>query len=376
MTALATQQPKPAPTFLERLEANTPQIAAVLPAHITADKFKRIVVSAVTQNPDLLKADQRSLFNACVKCASDGLVPDGREAALVVFNTKQRFKDEAGRWQERWLQMAQYMPMVRGIIKLARQSGDIKQIGAHCVYEEEVKQGRFKLTYGDGEQMHHEPILYGDRGPMVLVYAAVTFTDGSVQREFLNMQDIAKIRAVSRSKDKDGNPYGPWKDWFEEMAKKSAIRRVAKYLHLSADVQRAIDRDEEESEFEKDRKATLRLAASQLGAAQIEDHAEPAHDPETGEIVEDVTADADASQDAPEDRAEDEFDYEGYLTGEAAQAAAWKTSAELQEHDDGVKATLKGLHAKPERFARWAELIMPHKARLAPAANAKGRTAK
>lgn len=303
MTALATQQPK-APTFVERLEANTPQIAAVLPAHITAERFKKIVLSAVTQSPDLLKADQRSLFNACVKCASDGLVPDGREAALVVFNTNQRRKDDQGVWRDNWVKLAQYMPMVRGLVKLARQSGDIAQISAQCVYAEEVKQGRFKLTYGDSEAMHHEPILFGERGPMVLVYASVTFKDGGVQREFLNMDDLAKIRAVSRSKDKEGRPTGPWKDWFEEMAKKSAIRRLSKYLHLSADVQRTLERADEPTEFEKERASTLRLAASQLGAPQIEDHGEPAHDPETGEVVEDVTHDADQSQDAPDIDAE------------------------------------------------------------------------
>ena len=89
------------------------QLAATLPAHISVDRFQRVVLTAINTNPDLLSADRRSLFNAAVRAAQDGLMPDGREGALVIFKDKNNKKN------------AVWMPMVFGIIKKSRQSGEI-----------------------------------------------------------------------------------------------------------------------------------------------------------------------------------------------------------------------------------------------------------
>jgi recombination protein RecT len=231
--AIATQPEAKVP-FAEDLKRNREQIASVLPAHITPDKFIRTVMTAVTQKPSLLKADRRTLFNECLKCATDGLYPDGREAALVEFGDK-----------------VQYMPMVRGLIKLARQSGEISTLSANIVREGD----EFEYVLGDDERLIHKPNLDGNGAPR-LVYATVTFKDGSRQREVLTMADVAKVRAVSRAKNG-----GPWKDWFEEMAKKTAIRRLLKYVSLSPDVERAATRDEE-TDFQAQKRVALAAVAA------------------------------------------------------------------------------------------------------------------
>ena len=77
------------PTEVEiQLQEYSPQIATALPKHITVERFNRVVLTALNQQPDLVKADRRSLFSACVEAAKDGLYPDGKQAALVLFNTK------------------------------------------------------------------------------------------------------------------------------------------------------------------------------------------------------------------------------------------------------------------------------------------------
>jgi len=81
-----------------------PEFAAALPPQIPVEKFIRTTLTAVQMNPDLLQADRRSLLGACMKAAQDGLLLDGREAAPVIFNTKDGKK-------------VQYMPMVGGILK-------------------------------------------------------------------------------------------------------------------------------------------------------------------------------------------------------------------------------------------------------------------
>jgi recombination protein RecT len=240
MSQVATTQPEAKVPFAEDLQRNRNQIAAALPAHITPDKFIRTVLTAVTQTPDLLQVDRRTLFNAAVKCATDGLIPDGREAALVVFNVK----DKVGGG---WVKSAQYMPMVRGLIKLARQSGEISTLSANIVYEND----EWDYVLGDDEKLTHRPNMTSDRGAPKLVYATVTFKDGSRQREVLTMADVAKARAVSKSKDG-----GPWTQWFDEMAKKTAIRRLLKYVSLSPDVERAASRDDD-TDFNVQKRAAL-----------------------------------------------------------------------------------------------------------------------
>lgn len=204
------------------------EIAPTLPSHITPERFQRVVTTAVNINPDLLRADRRSLFNACSRAAADGLTPDGRDGALVMFGKQ-----------------AVWMPMVAGIIKKARQSGEIANFGARIVYENEISAGRFSHKVVDGiPKVDHDPILWGERGKPVLVYSFVQFKDGLTDFEFLHADDVAKIRAVSRSADK-----GPWKDWPDEMWKKSAIRRHAKRLPVSAELFDVISRDDETTEF-------------------------------------------------------------------------------------------------------------------------------
>lgn len=198
-----------------------------LPKHIPSERFTRIAVTAINSNPNLLgrDVDKRSVYAACMKAAQDGLVIDNREAALVVFKKK----SDTG-----YVQTAQYMVMIAGVLKKMRNSGEISNVGYGLVYKNEYDQGRFKYTKGDNESLTHDPIMFEDKGPMIGVYAVVTLKDGAKVREFMDMKQIEKIRNVSRSKDN-----GPWKDWFEEMAVKSVLRKVAKLCPSSSDLDSA-----------------------------------------------------------------------------------------------------------------------------------------
>lgn len=213
-----------------------------LPSHISFDKFQRTVMTACVQNPDLLLADRRSLLLSCVKAATDGLLPDGREAALVIFNNKLKTLDG----QEKWVKAVQYMPMTFGILKKVRQSGDVSMVVAHVVYEKD----KFEYVLGDDERIEHTPYMgIEDRGPLIAAYAIARLKDGSVQREVMTVQDIEKVRKTSKSGSmteaetnyeknkgsKVGDPKGIWKEWYDEMARKTVFRRLAKWLPQSID---------------------------------------------------------------------------------------------------------------------------------------------
>jgi recombination protein RecT len=220
---IAKRDESPEGKLRAQLAAMTPQFAMALPSHIKPEKFQRVVMTVVQQSPDLLNADRRSLLGACIKCASDGLVPDGREAAIVVFKGR-----------------PQYMPMVAGLLKRARNSGDIASVTAQVVYEKD----RFVWKPSEDRPIEHEvPSLVEDRGKPVGAYALARLKDGSIVCEVVPMTEIEKIRNVSRAKDS-----GPWVQWKEEMMRKSAFRRLAKWLPMDSEdadrIEQTLQRDD------------------------------------------------------------------------------------------------------------------------------------
>lgn len=205
--------------FEKALAASSNTFSSVLPAHLPVKRFLRTVVGAVQNNPTILNCNQDSILKACQKAAQDGLVIDGREAAIVPF------KDQA-----------QYMPMLAGILKKLRNSGELSTITAQAVYSNDP----FNYNPAMDDVPNHSPDWFGDRGDMIGVYAIAKMKDGSSAVEIMSLRDIEKVRAVSRGKDR-----GPWVDWYEEMAKKTVVRRLCKYLPSSADVDQLLDRDDE-----------------------------------------------------------------------------------------------------------------------------------
>lgn len=205
--------------FAERKD----QFLAVLPTNCTFEKFERVVKTAVIQNQDLLKADRSSLFLACFKCAQDGLLPDGREAALVLYGKN-----------------VQYMPMIGGILKKIRNSGELRSISAHVVHELD----EFDYCLGDKESIHHKPAR-DERGNPICVYAIVETKDNALYREVMSVKEIEKIRSISRAK-----AGSPWTQHWGEMAKKTVIRRLSKRLPMSSDLDQIIRRDDEMYDFD------------------------------------------------------------------------------------------------------------------------------
>lgn len=220
MSMTASGQQSPVEQLRAQLVKMTPEFANALPSHIKPEKFQRVVLTVVQQQPELLNADRRSLFSSCIKCAADGLIPDGREAALVLFGGK-----------------VQYMPMFIGIQKRVRNSGQIASLQAHVIYSND----KFVIRRGLDETIEHEPLFPGDRGSPIGAYAIAKFNDGSDPVfEVMDIAAIERVRAVSKSKNS-----GPWVQWWDEQARKTVFRRLSKWLPMDADVDALLSRDDE-----------------------------------------------------------------------------------------------------------------------------------
>jgi len=201
-----------------------PQFKAALPAHVPARKFARVLMTAVSNNPDLADASRPSLFSSCMKLAEMGLLPDNKEAALITFKTKHGL-------------VAKEMPMAQGLLKLVRNSGELASYSTNIVCEHD----EFEYWVDtDGEHLKHRPNMFSARGKALGVYGMAKTKDGAVYIEVMGVEDIEKVRNSSRASD-----YGPWKDWWNEMAKKTVFRRLYKRLPSSTDIDQAFESDDE-----------------------------------------------------------------------------------------------------------------------------------
>jgi recombination protein RecT len=196
-------------------------VAEALPPGIDPDRFIRTALTALQLKPEIANADRNSLYNAIVVAAQMKLLPDGREGALVVYNTKDG---------NEWVSKVQFQPMVQGIVKRFGEAGVLAY--AASVYENEL--GKFRLWNDDtGQHVQHEPIVFGERGKFVGVYAVARTPDGRTFVEALGLEEIGKVQSASKSKDKQGNPVGPWKEWPDRMAQKSALHRLGRRVPVS-----------------------------------------------------------------------------------------------------------------------------------------------
>lgn len=344
---VAQQQPtNPLLKFRGQLEQRANEFKMVLPTHIKPEQFQRTIVTAVQADPELLNADRQSLILACMKAAQDGLLPDKREAALVVYKES---KNINGQWVEK--KVVQYLPMVYGLRKKILQSREVTDIKASVVYRREYEEGHFLYEEGTESMLRHKPILdlseeEASDANIVVAYSMATYKDGSKSYEVMRRFEIDKVRECSQTgatKDRKGRPRtpkGPWVDWYPEQAKKTVMRRHSKTLPQSGDIVAPIDVEERDDAL---------YAASTAAALDHEPDApaitsvpptrdQVSYDPETGEVDEDTARALDAqTYAAAEGRADEQHGDQHDGTDEHPFAA---TAAQLIERANRAETVI------------------------------------
>lgn len=287
--ALTKIEPQKPLTIRELIEKAKPKLAEVMPRHLSADRLVRVTLAAINRNPDLLACTHTSLLASVMTAAQLGLEPTGvlGSAYLVPYNVKIKGKDGE---KDRWEKQAQLIPGYRGLIDLARRSGQIESIEAHPVFSNE----RFRCHYGLDPTLEHEPAWEGDPGPFKAVYAIAKLKDGGKQVEVMTKAQVDKIMLGSQS----GGKWGPWKDHYEEMARKTVVRRIAKYLPLTPELADALGHEEDVDRLDAQALDLPALPTGVAGLAAIvkgkqaeaaakpDIEIDPPHDETTGEILE------------------------------------------------------------------------------------------
>lgn len=205
------------PTLAQLIERMKPEMARALPKHLDADRMVRIALTVLKQTPKLAECDPSTFLGALMTATQLGLEPGPLgEAYLVPYGRTVTF-----------------IPGYRGLVKLAWQSGQLSSIAAHVVYEADD----FDFAYGLEPTLRHKPSLKA-RGNVIAAYAVATFKHGGNAFEVMGIDDIEAIRRRSKS-----GSSGPWSTDWDQMARKTVLKRLAKWLPLSSEFAQAIERD-------------------------------------------------------------------------------------------------------------------------------------
>ena len=240
--AVATTGKKPMQTYIKQMEG---EIKKALPSVITPERFTRMVLSALSVNQKLGECTPASFLGAMMNAAQLGVEPNTPlgQAYILPYNN-------------RGVMEAQFQLGYKGLIDLAYRSGEVEVVQAHIVYEND----EFECEYGLDPKLSHKPAL-SDRGEPIKVYAVFKTKSGGYGFEVMSMEDVRK-HAAKYSKAY-GSSFSPWKTNFEEMAKKTVLKRVLKYAPLKSEDMYSVP-----------------------DTIEVEYEVSPDYDHETGEVIE------------------------------------------------------------------------------------------
>lgn len=216
------------------LDKMAPEIQLALPKHMNADRMARVAMTAVSSNPKLLECEPKTLLGALMEASQLGLEPNtGLDQAYLIPYYNKNIKAFS----------VQLQISYKGMIELARRSGQYKAIYAHEVYEEDT----FEIEYGLHKNLIHKPVLEPESEP-IGYYAVYHLTNGGFDFIYWTREKVeAHGRKYAKSFDK-----GPWRTNFDQMAKKTVLKDLLAYAPKSIEIQNAVTSDDKTRELSED----------------------------------------------------------------------------------------------------------------------------
>lgn len=252
-------------TMQAYIKAMEPAIKKALPSVITPERFTRMVLSALSSTPKLAECSPQSFLAAMMTAAQLGVEPNTAlgQAYLLPYRNHGQME-------------CQFQLGYKGLIDLAYRSGEVSVIQAHTVYENDV----FEYELGMDPKLRHVPAK-ADRGEAVAYYAMFKTKDGGYGFEVMSVDDVQ--RHAQRYSKSYGSGSSPWRSNFDEMAKKTVLKRALKYAPLKSDFVRGVAQDETiKAELSDEMYA---VPDETVFEAEGEEVGSTAVDTETGEVI-------------------------------------------------------------------------------------------
>lgn len=228
--AKALVNPK-ATTVRNLIEKFMPQIKLALGRSFDHGHFVRVVMTSIQRNPKLLDCEPITLIGAIIQGAQLKLEFDTilGHAHLVPFWNGKKSRLEV-----------QFIAGYKGLVALVRRSKELAGIEARVVHEKD----QFRYAFGLNAVLEHRPSSEADPGPVTTFYAIARMVEGTQQFDVMLKHEVDKVMARSPSKNKDKQVVGPWVSDYEEMGKKTVVRRLCKLLPLTIEADYAVSLDE------------------------------------------------------------------------------------------------------------------------------------
>lgn len=255
-------------TMQAYIKAMEPAIKKALPSVITPERFTRMVLSALSSTPKLAECSPQSFLAAMMTAAQLGVEPNTAlgQAYLLPYRNHGQME-------------CQFQLGYKGLIDLAYRSGEVSVIQAHTVYENDV----FEYELGMDPKLRHVPAK-ADRGEAVAYYAMFKTKDGGYGFEVMSVDDVQ--RHAQRYSKSYGSGTSPWRSNFDEMAKKTVLKRALKYAPLKSDFVRGVAQDETiKAELSDEMYAVPDETVFEAEGEEIDS---TSVDTETGEVINDA----------------------------------------------------------------------------------------
>jgi len=256
--ALVKRGDTPPQALQKLLAAHQDQIVAALPKHLRPERLVRLAVTALHQTPQLQNCTMVSIANSVMLAAQLGLEPNN---------------GLGHGWLIPYKNVCTFQPGYRGLIELAYRSGTVKDVSAQMVYENE----HFIYEEGTAVRLEHRPLPPSKRGEWIGVYSRLVLDDGTTSFHFMWREEIEAVRdKASKAKE-----YGPWVTWFEEMCKKTVLKRHLKTRRLTPEILSAVGIDDQAEAFgaqEQQPKKPRELAQDLAMSEEFQQQAEFATD--------------------------------------------------------------------------------------------------
>lgn len=263
----------PGNSIKELFESRREEIAKLVPKHLSVDRLLKVAVTSILKTPLLQKCSTTSLLSSVMTLAEVGLEPGGAlgHAYLVPYNSK-----------DGWV--CQPIISYKGYIQLAFRSDMLAgapDVGVICDNDE------FAWTQGFKSEFEVRPNIRNGRGQVLAAFCVTEYRNGAKTVVVMTREEIEGIRARSKAKDK-----GPWVSDWEEMAKKTVVRRASKTWPMTSDLARAQEAEEEADRMDEVVEGSVARRGPAAPALDIlpppanDIDEAPPHDPETGEVIE------------------------------------------------------------------------------------------
>lgn len=221
------------------------QLSAVAAKHMEPERMMRVVANAIRTTPKLQQCEPMSFLGALMQCAALGLEPNTimGHAYLIPFDKSKKVGNQ-------WVKVPEVQLVVgyKGLMALARRSGEIVSIDALIHYDDDE---HWLYRRGTNAVLEHTP--GPEAGKPLHVYAIAHFKDGGHAYVVLPWAKVIQRRDGSQGWQQavrnGATDKSPWSTHIEAMAKKTAIRELAKNLPMSVELNEAVAVDERKADF-------------------------------------------------------------------------------------------------------------------------------